>query len=163
MTNRPPGKGNKKAEDEAQSRVISARLHPSDEYERAALQVFDGKIADGFTPRQILTDALNFAAGHTPDMFRREGRIDGATEKLETLVRQLNPEDLDMRLSELLSAFEQRIETFLKSLRSTDPTGFKRFADSQEDDELDLDEEFIKNAKKAVRKSFRQRRGDDDE
>lgn len=56
-----------------QSRNISIRLHPSDEHEAKAIEILDRLNAEGFSNRQIITDALLRADGVTPDMFRQGG------------------------------------------------------------------------------------------
>lgn len=48
---------------------VSIRLHPGDEHEARALQVLEELESQGFSRRQIIADALNRAAGHTPEMF----------------------------------------------------------------------------------------------
>jgi hypothetical protein len=165
MNNRPPGKGNKlEGESQVQSRVISARLHPADEYERAALKTFDEKVDEGFSPRAILTDALNHAAGRTPEMFRREGRIDSAVERLESELQKLESGNMDAMLEKLMMLLEGKLTEFLKSIRSTDREGLQRFANSEdEDEEMEFPDEFVRNVKKAARKSFRQKQRDQDD
>ena len=51
------------------SRVISARLHPENEEEKRALNILEKKIKEGYSVRQIITDALIRADGYTPEMF----------------------------------------------------------------------------------------------
>lgn len=57
--------------EEKQSAVISFRLHPSDEYERAALKIMHDLESKGFSKRQIFTDAINRSGGHRPEMFKQ--------------------------------------------------------------------------------------------
>lgn len=54
----------------AKSVNVSIRLHPDDPYEAKAIEVLEALQAQGFSNRQIIADALNHAAGHTPVMFK---------------------------------------------------------------------------------------------
>lgn len=51
---------------------ISFRWHDSDEYEARAIQIYRQLIEDGYTPRQIFSEALLRAEGYTPEMFRQQ-------------------------------------------------------------------------------------------
>lgn len=141
------------------SRVLSARLHPDEEHEARALEVWDALQQQGYNPRQIVTDALLHASGHTPEMFRRDGRIDTVIDALEERLEHLKPLDqIDHKLDLLLERFEASIAEVLRSIKRADPDGLRRFAGRQEeDDSADLDEAFLQNARRAARKTLRQR------
>ena len=55
-----------------QSRVVSFRLHPSDEYEAKAIEVLDYWLNEGVNIRHLLTDALLRLDGQTPEMFNSD-------------------------------------------------------------------------------------------
>lgn len=158
MNAKPPGKGNRHSTGKL-SRVISARLHPSNEFEAEALRVWEDKIGQGFAPREILTDALLRADGQTPEMFRREGRIEGVLDALESRVEALDSlEMIDMKLGQLLDMFTNSIGDILKAIKEADKASFRAFAnhDEEEAGDLELSDTFVRNARNAVRKSFRQ-------
>lgn len=52
------------------SRFIGLRLHPDNEQEAEALKILDALIKDGFTARQIFTDALLKLGKRKPEMFQ---------------------------------------------------------------------------------------------
>lgn len=51
------------------SRFIGVRLHPDNDYENRALEIFDGLVKEGYSPRQIFTDAILRLTKHKPEMF----------------------------------------------------------------------------------------------
>jgi hypothetical protein len=156
MSNKPPGKG-KKGSTGAVSRVIGARLHPkSCDEEKEALATYDAKVGEGFTPREILTDALLRAAGYTPEMFRpRQERVDGAITRLESKLEVLD--SIEGRLDALQDMVESSIGNLLRQIRSIDPEGLRRFASADdEEDGGEFSDDFIKNARRAVRPSLNQ-------
>lgn len=138
---------------------IQALLHPSDERERDAIAIWQGALAEGKTPRQLITDMILYCAGRTPEMYKDKSVFSSELRMLE--------ERLTGKLDDLHSALENDIGTILKDMKRTDPDGFKRFVDSDAIAERDVDfePEFIENAKRSVRKTFRQKqmeRGDDE-
>lgn len=147
----PPGKGKK----DSKSRVISARLHPSHEKERDALEVFDGLRLQGFDARSIITDALLFAAGRTPEMFQREDRLTETVYQLDHKLEILT--SLEEKMDALTEALSSRMGDLLKAIRDTDPDGLRQFANQEvnETEELELSDDFIANARKAARKTFK--------
>lgn len=149
MKRQPPGRAGK-GESNPQTKVISARLNREFEEEARALEIFEEKVNDGYSPRQILTDALLRAGGYTPDMFRRGG-IENAS-------------DLTTKIDELYHMFASSIGDILKAVKRSDVQKFRQFANSEAEDDtdLDLDEDFIRNARNAVRRSYRQGRGEDE-
>lgn len=140
----PPGraaKGDKKSE------VLSARLSREYEDERNALAIWERWKKDGYSPREIITSALLKLDGDAPST----GRADTLEERI-------------------LSRIEQRVEEtlahVLKDIRRADPNGLQAFAASNDerdevDEDVELSQRFIQNAKRAARKSFRQRQGDE--
>jgi hypothetical protein len=67
------------------SQHIQCRLHPDTEYEENALAYYNQKLSEGFSPRQIITDALCRSANFTPDMFPQDkGRV--TVGKIENLL-----------------------------------------------------------------------------
>lgn len=61
------------------SEVISVRLHPDNPREREALQAFRQWQQQGYTPREIITDAILARAGFKPEMFDESGLLTRAT------------------------------------------------------------------------------------
>lgn len=160
MTRTPPPKGDRK------SQVISARLHPSDPYEKKALEIFEARKAEGWTPRDIITDALLRSEGFSPEMFRSEGRMQSALAELEAKLGALDAlEELPSQLTALQHAIEGSIIGLLKDLKRSSPGEFRRFAEHDEDEhgDIELSQDFIKNARRAARRSFSQRREEEDE
>lgn len=143
MKNQPPSREKRGQE----SRVISVRLHPDDQHESEALVVFDDLRAQGYTPRQIMTHALLHVSGHTPEMFRHESLPDGA---LNTI---------NVRLTQIADMIEGSMGQLLHNVKQADPEAFRRFANHDEmgAEGYDLDDDFIQNAQKAARKTFKQR------
>lgn len=135
------------------SRVISIRLNPVDEYEAKALAYLDDLIAQEYTPREIITDALLKRAGKKPEMFRREKTINTLLARLDTYTEYMP--DISQKLDAILDMIETRIDDMLRNIRDADPAGFRDFA--SEEDQDALSEEFIHNAKIAVRNTFRGR------
>jgi len=141
----------------SRSRVISARLHPSDEHEEAALAVFDDLVAQGYNARQIFTDALLRANGYTPDMFRRDTRIDNVIDRLESHVAQMP--DVSEKLDTLIGLFEARMDDLLRNIKNADPQAFREFANAEPTEAHTFSDEFIVNAQKAARRTFKQMNG----
>lgn len=143
-----------------QSRLIQARLHPSDQHEKDAIAQYDDWVAQGYSPREIITHCILHAAGFKPEMFRKEGRIDTAIHELEAGVSKLgNIEQVINAIPGIIqAAFEDQMGDLLKELKRTDPQGLRAFANKDDSrGEVDLDPEFRENASKAARKSFKQR------
>lgn len=63
-------KQKKEKSENVKSRQIGVRLHPSDEYEKKALAIFDGLVKQGYAPRKIFTDAVLRLDGVKPEMFQ---------------------------------------------------------------------------------------------
>jgi hypothetical protein len=127
----------------AKSTVIAARLHPEKEREYMALQIYDQLLSNGKTPRAILTNALLSLANVDMDrMLPEEPRMD-------VMKSQLNEIQGDIR-------------ALLQAIKSADPTAFRAFANESADEpeEIQVDADFIANAKKAMRQSFRQMSGE---
>jgi hypothetical protein len=143
MKNQPPAREKRGQE----SRVISVRLHPDDQHEGEALNVFDDLRAQGYTPRQIMTHALLHVSGHTPEMFRHESLPDGA---LNTI---------NVRLGHIADMIEGNMAQLLHNVKQADPDAFRQFANNEQQGEYDLGDDFIRNAQKAARKTFKQRQG----
>lgn len=123
----------------AKSTVIAARLHPEKERENLALQIYDQLILLGKSPRAILTNALLCLADVDVDrMLPEEPRMD-------VMKSQLNEIQTDIR-------------ALLQAIKNADPAAFRAFAEETMDDpeEIQVDADFIANAKKAIRKSYRQ-------
>lgn len=58
------------------SQHIQCRLHPDTEYEENALAYYNQQLDAGYSPRQIITDALCRAADFSPEMFPQDkGRV----------------------------------------------------------------------------------------
>ena len=163
----PPGKSMKNKESHAQSQVISARLHPAFAEERTALDIFNANVKAGYSPRAILTDALNRMAGLTPEMFHEQEHINslayrlerqldeigGLSDQIESGIGGLNTQIEAMR-AELLAALADRIGDILRSIKNADPIAFKEFAET-EDEGIELSADFIANAKKAFKGNYR--------
>lgn len=123
----PPGKGNKGIE----SRVLSARLHPRNEAEQIALSVWDKVIASGYTPREVMTNALLKLGDVQTDMIHSEDNLRGAMltifEKLASLdalrtgVEAIGQrgENLSEQQMEELNALRRDLQVF--SERGEDP------------------------------------------
>jgi len=163
----PPGKGEGGKPSRAKSQVISARLHPAFPTEKSALDIFNSLLAAKYTPRAIITDALNRAAGLTPEMFADQERVNSLAYKLEQQLEDIG--DLSNKIDdgigsintrietmreELLTALTDRIGDILRSIKTSDPVAFKEFAVS-DDEGLEFSAEFIANAKKAFKGSYR--------
>lgn len=54
----------------SKSELFAFRLHPDDEREADAIDVIKSMQKSGYTVRQIVTDAILRAGGHTPEMYR---------------------------------------------------------------------------------------------
>jgi hypothetical protein len=167
--------------DDYKGRVLSARLNPDYEHERTALEEWDRLLGERYAPRQILTNLLNRQRGMTPEMFRREGKIEqivgdlgerldafmGMSEQLkyiQELIEQGFSIDelrslLDDKFEAIQALVEQSITDLLRQLKRVDPEGLRRFVDhDDEQGDMEFSDEFIGNARQAVRKSFQQRR-----
>jgi uncharacterized protein YdaT len=136
---------------------IQALLHPSDEKERDAIEIWNGWLSEGYSPRQILTTIILAFKGRTPDMYREKSAFSGELRMLE--------ERLTGRIEDLHTAIENDIGTILKDIKSADPKGSREYAakDADDSDGSDFDPEFIANARKTVRKTYKQRLQDGDE
>lgn len=130
---------------------IQALLHPSDERERDAMAIWQDWLKQGYTPRQLITDMILRCAGRNPEMYREKSAFAGELRMLE--------ERITGKIDDLQSAIENDIGTILKDMKRSDPDGFRRFVESEEMPERDIDfePEFIENAKRSVRKTFKQR------
>lgn len=130
---------------------IQALLHPSDEKERDAINIWQAWLAAGNTPRQLITDMILYCAGRTPEMYREKSGFTGELKMLE--------ERLTGKIDDLQSTIENDIGAILKDMKRSDPEGFRRFVESDDIAERDIDfePEFIENAKRSVRKTFKQR------
>lgn len=133
------------------SRVISVRLNAGDLVEQEALAIYDDLVGQGYSPRQIFTDAILRLAGMTPEMFSE---------------RQLTVMDIATRLNairnELIALRSEQadgLRELMKKMKAADPSGFRSFAnEADEDSTIQLSDDFIMNARKAMRPSFRQSR-----
>lgn len=128
---------------------IQARLHPSDEAERRAIDIWNDWIEAGGVPRKLITALILHHEGYTPESFQLD--VDS---KLDTLARRI-----DEKMDEVITRLEHNVADVLRNIKQSDPQGFKRFADSTGDDD-DLDEAFILNAQRGVRKTFRQKQAE---
>lgn len=54
----------------AKSEIYSFRLHPSDDRERDAIEIIKQLQAEGWSVRDIVTDAVLYAKGRTPEMYK---------------------------------------------------------------------------------------------
>lgn len=135
---------------------IQALLHPSDEKERDAIDIWNGWIAEGYTPRQILTDIILAFKGRKPEMYREKSAFTGELRMLE--------ERLTGKIEDLQTSIENDIGTILNDIKRNDPQGFREYAakESVDDTGLDFDPEFIANARRTVRKTFKQRQQGDE-
>lgn len=134
----------------AASKPIAARLHPGNEQEKRALDIYEGLIVRGYSAREIITDALLRMAGITPEMFRdRRERIPDITVALQ---------DIKQELAAIREDHAEQMRDLLRKVKAADPDAFRAFADETDDetDDLDLDPDFIRNAQKAMRKTYRQ-------
>lgn len=132
----------------AESRVISARLHPKESHEKIALEIFDQLIDGGYSPREIITDAILRLKNIEPEMFRERGeRID---DDISTTLRFIKDELIAIREEQA-----DQMRDLLLKFKAADPTAFRAFAEDDNDENVDLDEDFIANAKKAMRPGFR--------
>lgn len=136
------------------SRVVSARLHPEHEYEGAALDILDALIAQGYETREIITDALLHMEGRTPEMYHRERDVNEVLDSLQDLPT------ITQKIDNLSDFITHRIAELLSNIKREDPAAFRDFA-NDEDDTGGFDPAFMENAKKAARKTFKQRFGDD--
>ena len=84
------------------SRVVSFRLHPGDEYEAKALEILDYWLNEGVNVRHLLTDALLRLDGQTPEMFNDDE---------QALTRGILSATLDRKLS----AMQQDIIEYLQN------------------------------------------------
>lgn len=136
---------------------IQALLHPSDERERDAMLIWQDWLQQGYTPRQLITDMILRCAGRNPEMYREKSAFSGELKMLE--------ERLTGKLDDLHSAIENDIGTILKDMKRSDPDGFRRFVESDDviERDVDFEPEFIENAKRSVRKTFRQRQMEKDD
>lgn len=137
------------------SKVISVRLHPSYETEGLALEIFEA-LTNQFSPREIITDALLRLNGITPEMFREKGiKVNGIREVLDDL------EVIKEELAAIRTEHAEQMRELLRKFKAADPDAFKAFAEEEDADteDLELDEDFVRNAQMAMRKSYRQERG----
>lgn len=130
---------------ELMSRVVSGRLNPEYSEDKIALEQWDYALSQGKTPRQVITDALMRSAGIVPEMYHRPE--DDMATQLSQIKAQLNA---------LYGMVENGVMDMLRNIKAVDPQGFREFANA-ESGELEISEQFAKNAQKAARKTFRQR------
>lgn len=159
-----------KKDDDKKSRVLSARLSPDDPlkpHEKEALRVWDDRIAEGFKPRQILTDALLVASGHTPEMFDDVRLEQDTLAKLNSKLDVLDSlEGLDERLSQKL---ESMFLEALRNLKRSNPEALRSFANSSPDDEamtlgnINVSDAFAENTRRTARPTLKQRQQRSDE
>lgn len=106
------------------SEHIQCRLHEDVEYEGEAIAYYRKQISDGYTPRQIVTDALLRAAEFHPEMFPQDkGRVTFG------------------KIEHLLSDFAQEI---IRSLRGTN---LRSVSDSDVSTNEQMDNEDMEFAK----------------
>ena len=141
----PPGRGNK----DIKSRVIAARLHPDYEDERAALAVYDEHVLQGYAPRDILTAALLAMADKQPKVKRSDKNLAGVLDSIGEKIDALG------------ALWENAIPNLLRDLKRSDPKGLQQFADGEEA-EGEFSEDFIRNARQAAKRSFRQTHTEDE-
>lgn len=55
----------------SKSKTYAFRLHPDDIREADAMAIIEKAVEDGYTLREIMTDAILRAKGHTPEMYRQ--------------------------------------------------------------------------------------------
>lgn len=136
---------------------IQCILHPSSDEEKSAIKIYLADKANGFTPRQIITDAINRKGNKTPEMFRQDSGFRAELYGMEDRIME--------RMNDLQQTLENDIIKIMRDLKKQDPVAFKKFADIDENDsgDLEFDQEFIQNAKKSVRKSFRQKQKNDND
>lgn len=56
----------------SQAVILTARLNPINPQEASALQILEEQKKRGLNFKQVAVDAINFAAGRTPEMFTRD-------------------------------------------------------------------------------------------
>ena len=130
---------------------IQARLSKSKPQECDAVEIFDGWVRSGRTPRDLIVALILEYSGKTPADYTQalDMRLDGIEDRLTS------------KLDELIHRLESNVGDMLKHLKRTDPQGLRRFAEADTDeDDTDLDETFIQNAQKSVRKTFQQRQAE---
>lgn len=89
--------------------LIQTWLNKTDEHEAAALVVWE-KLSKEFSARQIITDALLCASGHTPDMFGNAGR----NAPIIGQIRQALREEFENNRAELLAQFGQEVVKMIR-------------------------------------------------
>jgi len=97
---------------------IAARLKMDVPEERAALEVFTRLKDQGYTPLQIITDALNRLGNNAPEMFHTED---------------------DPTIISIINELRNDMVRMLSEIKRADPVRLREYANSEEDE---LDEEF---------------------
>lgn len=134
------------------SKHIQARLHPSNPSEEKAIEIWTRWTEEeNLQPRDLITALILSYEGYTPEDFRTD---------VDTRLEQLTGR-LDAKIDQIANRLETNIAELLRNIKTTDPQGLRRFANSADED-LDVDEEFIRNAQKGVRRTFKQRQAERD-
>lgn len=136
-------------DDTQKSKHIQARLHPSTPSEAEAIELWNQWVKEGWQPRELITTLILSHAGYTPEDFRT-----GVDARLQQLT-----EKLDAKIDQITERLEGNITDLLRNIKTVDPQGLRRFANS-DDEDMDVDEAFIRNAQQGVRKTFRQRQAE---
>lgn len=131
------------------SRVISARLSPQIDEERKALELFDQWVQEGYTPREIITDALNRAGNQAPSIYRERGTRVGV-KPIGTMLENMSSsiDDLKRIIQEL---WRSNPEQLRQMVNNTPADG----------SEIELDDEFLANAAQILRPTYRKMRGEE--
>lgn len=133
------------------SKVISARLNPQFEQERKALEIFEQWVSEGFTPREIMTNAILNAAQFKPEMFRERG------------ARGNNLGEIIGTLESLRDSLVGDIKSVMQEMWRSNPQQFRSMVNEAANDsaDIELDDEFIANAVQSLRPTYRKSKGDE--
>lgn len=126
--------------------VISFRLFADDEREGLVLAQFERLKNDGFTVRDIVTDAVLNRAGFKPQMFRSRGDMPHISISQDDVRKAVK-----MELSELETLLTEFMQEIKQSIRRG---GVTLSADESADEKIDLDE-----TQQALVRSFLARKG----
>lgn len=124
------------------ARHYSVRFNTAIKEEQQAVEILDRLLAEGWSLRQILTDALLRAGGVTPEMFGQEGRTAALIEELQR--------DFASLKGTIHEAIAGQIGDILVTLRNADPDKFRQFA--QQPPSSEIDEEFASSMGQAIRR-----------
>lgn len=74
----------------SKAKLLTARLNPINPAEASALRILDERKTQGFNFKQVAVDAINRAAGVTPEMIGSSSQLGSFTRVMENLLQEFS-------------------------------------------------------------------------